>query len=126
MPRRSSRSYLIPHVLRNLGAGRSTVRYPFGPLEIPPSFRGRVEVDIERCVGCGLCARDCPTGCLEVERLPGGGVRVAHRYDGCATCGQCEESCRQGAIRLTPTFCAGASTRDVLCTEWRREGKRRG
>ena len=126
MPHRSSPSSLIPQVLRSLGGGRSTILYPFGPLEIPASFRGRVVVDIERCVGCGLCARDCPTGCLEVERQPGGGVRVALRYDSCATCGQCEAGCRHDAIHLEAAFYEGAFSREALRVEWRREGRRRG
>ena len=40
---------------------------PEGPIEVPArvsSFRSIV-YDAEKCVGCGACARICPTGAVE-------------------------------------------------------------
>jgi len=118
---RSSRTYLLPHVLKSFLGRRTTVPFPYGPLNLSGSYRGQVVVDIEACSGCGRCARDCPTESLVIERLDGGGVRVLHFYDRCASCGQCETSCKQKAIRLEPSFRAGARSREELRGEWIRD-----
>lgn len=124
MSKRSSQSYLVPHVLRQLFRKRETIAYPAGPLELPAAYRGRVTVDIALCSGCGSCARDCPCGGLEVERLEGGGVHITLRYDQCASCGLCEASCRTGAIHMESAFVEANAARDTLNAEWTREGPR--
>ena len=123
-PNRPSRSYLVPHVLRRLLRQRETIAYPAGPLDLPDAYRGRVTVDIARCSGCGSCARDCPCGGLEVERLEGGGVHIVIHYDRCANCGLCEASCRTGAVYMDNAFVEANADRDALNAEWTREGPR--
>ena len=68
MTRLHSLVYLLPQLWRTLFTRPITVRYPFGPLELPSYFRGRVVIDIDLCRGCGLCVRDCPAFALELER----------------------------------------------------------
>ncbi len=42
MSRLHSLVYLLPELWRTLFTRPITVRYPFGPLELPPYFRGKV------------------------------------------------------------------------------------
>ncbi|MBI5346522.1 MAG: NADH-quinone oxidoreductase subunit NuoF [Chlamydiae bacterium] len=55
----------------------------------------RYEVDPEKCVGCTMCARNCPVSCITGERR---GVHFIHQ-DACIKCGKCFEVCRFGAIK---------------------------
>jgi hydrogenase-4 component H len=114
MPRLRSLIYLLPELWRTLFTQRTTVRYPFAPLELPPCFRGKVTIEPTLCTGCGLCVRDCPAFALELERENREKFRLIHYRDRCAYCGQCETSCRLGAITLVNKVVGATSRRDAL------------
>lgn len=52
----------------------------------------RPVIDTSRCNGCGLCARNCKSACIDSK---------AHRidYSRCVACMDCISKCHQGAIR---------------------------
>ena len=81
MSKRLSYLYLVPRVLRTLIQEPVTVAFPRGPLELSQAYRGQIVIDIERCKGCGLCAKDCPADALTVERLGRESVRIIHLFD---------------------------------------------
>ena len=114
MPHLRSLVYLLPELGRTLFTRRTTVRYPFAPVNLPPCFRGRVTIEPTLCTGCGLCVRDCPAFALELERENREKFRLIHYRDRCAYCGQCEASCRFGAVTLINEFVGATSRRDAL------------
>ncbi len=55
-------------------------------------------VNPDKCTSCGLCARVCPFGAIEVDTKNKTGARVITAA--CAGCGACAAECRFGAIDI--------------------------
>lgn len=55
-------------VTKNLLRGPATLMYPQRKRVFPEATRGRVEIDIEACIFCGMCNRRCPTYAIEVTK----------------------------------------------------------
>lgn len=89
-----------------------TVPYPRKEIPLSPRARGRIALVREdgkfRCIACGLCARGCPSRCIEIisEKIDGrrGNTLTGFRYDfsRCSLCGLCVETCPADAIRFIP------------------------
>ncbi|MBR4933616.1 MAG: 4Fe-4S binding protein, partial [Clostridia bacterium] len=56
----------------------------------------RYSIDPEKCVGCTLCARGCPTKAIS------GKVKETHLIDEtlCIKCDSCRKACRFGAVTV--------------------------
>lgn len=57
-----------------------------------------VEVDEEKCEGCGECAESCPAGMFELED---GKAKVTGDPEDCLGCETCTSVCSTGAVTLT-------------------------
>ncbi len=53
-------------------------------------------IDQDKCIGCGLCKKDCVAANFKIEDGKAELLR-----DTCITCGHCEAVCPQGAITIT-------------------------
>jgi NADH-quinone oxidoreductase subunit I len=93
-----------------------TVPYPRATLNIPPLFRGHIELVRDPqtgkaiCFACKLCEKACPSHCITVEgaKLEGAKKRsvTAYKLDfsKCSLCGSCVEACRDGCIRFSNEY----------------------
>jgi 2-oxoglutarate ferredoxin oxidoreductase subunit delta len=63
----------------------------------------KVEIEIERCKGCGLCVEACNEQVLELGReinLSGYAYVVAVRAEDCIGCCRCAEMCPDTALAV--------------------------
>jgi formate hydrogenlyase subunit 6/NADH:ubiquinone oxidoreductase subunit I len=97
-------AFLLPEIGRTLRSGPETVKFPFGPPEVSEEYRGRIEIDPDKCRGCSLCVRDCPADALELQRKSRDEYKLIYYPERCAYCGQCEASCNFGAITQTNAY----------------------
>ncbi|RLE48673.1 MAG: hypothetical protein DRJ31_06725 [Candidatus Methanomethylicota archaeon] len=92
-----------------------TLMYPYERLKFSPRYRGFITVDLEKCNGCGMCARACPNKCIELVEVPG----MKHKYPKidygyCCFCGLCTDSCFRGALKRTEIVELSAYRREDL------------
>jgi len=66
---------------------------------IEPRDYVSVKVDQEKCIGCGLCAANCPTDAYFNAGLEKIVVRKPHNYE-CTRDSSCARNCPTGAIQL--------------------------
>ncbi len=92
-----------------------TIQYPDRipkpvPEMLPKGYRGLLEVDVGVCIGCMVCMRTCPIGCirLNVDTDKQTKTRYLTRFDidlsKCMDCGLCCEPCPTGALRHSTEF----------------------
>jgi NADH-quinone oxidoreductase chain I len=111
--------------LKRMATPKSTIEYPEVKRPMAPRFRGlpSLRTDPETneplCVACGLCARICPTSCLEMNVVPseegdrelGEFVLKAGR---CLFCGLCSQVCPVDAITMSHEYELSVTERDGL------------
>jgi NADH-quinone oxidoreductase subunit I len=84
-----------------------TVKFPYEAIEIPEGYRGEHELDIDKCVGCELCAEICPNRAIEmVELLEEYKEKYPKTYPRldlgkCCFCGLCQDICPRKCLILT-------------------------
>ena len=73
-------------------------------------FSGHVDIDVDACSSCRLCATFCPTGAIARFDDPDGTMGLIHTPADCVRCRLCEKVCRHEALRVVEGVCS----RDLL------------
>jgi formate hydrogenlyase subunit 6/NADH:ubiquinone oxidoreductase subunit I len=82
----------------------ATVLYPFERLVPPPNMRGKIVGDANKCIGCKLCMRDCPSDAIHIIKTGEKQFDIEFDLDRCIYCGQCVDSCNKDALALSAEF----------------------
>jgi|GEM_PF-390875 len=67
-------------------------------LEMPAEVLKRLvhSINVDKCVGCGLCVQACPGSVLELVHHKS----VVVNFDSCIQCKKCEQACAFDALRM--------------------------
>ena len=99
--------------------GIVTVQYPHQKMPIPEVGRYQLDVEIDDCIVCDLCAKICPVDCIEIESIKSTGP-IGQTSDGttkrlyaakfdidmakCLYCGLCTVVCPTECIIMTDQY----------------------
>lgn len=100
-------------------SGTTTIQYPRQKLPIPDVGRYQLDVEMDDCIVCDLCAKICPVDCIEIESIKateaigktsdGTTKRLyAAKFDidmaKCMYCGLCTVVCPTECIIMTDQY----------------------
>ena len=78
---------------------------PADDATVPRTLAPRVDIDVERCSGCALCAEFCPTQALrKVGKVRGGRTLLEFDAALCRDCATCTDTCRYEAVSRSETL----------------------
>jgi len=108
---------MLPEALKNMFEKPATEGYPANRGDVFPNMRGKLNFEADKCVGCKLCSRDCPTGALTIEKIGDKQFKAVLRLDKCIYCGQCADSCNKSALSCTHEFELASLSQEDLKVE---------
>lgn len=100
-------------------SGITTIQYPHVKLPVPDVGRYQLDVEMDDCIVCDLCAKVCPVDCIDIESIKsteaigktsdGTTKRLfAAKFDidmgKCMYCGLCTVVCPTECIVMTDTY----------------------
>ena len=97
-------------MLANLFKKPVTIKYPAEPIDFPEGSRGHIEIEIDKCISCALCALNCPSGAIKVDRKAR--TWEINRMD-CVQCGYCTMKCPKKCLHIVPGYTEPDGTKQI-------------
>lgn len=104
---------MFSDILKSFFKKPFTEKYPFVKKDAPENLRGKLVWNPEKCSGCMLCIKDCPSDAIELLTVDKVNKKFVMRYnmDKCTFCAQCVLNCRFNCIEMSEEQWELASTR---------------
>jgi len=99
-------------VLTDLFKKPFTKKYPKEKAKVYKAFRGKLEIDWEKCIGCGKCAKNCPVNAITLDSKTKKIIKVD--FGKCIFCGRCKEVCPVKIIDYGNEFELADNNQDKL------------
>src|SRR5580698_9721860 len=109
--------------------GTNTIQYPHQKLPIPEVGRYQLDVEMDDCIVCDLCAKVCPFDCIDIEAIKATEA-IGQTSDGttkrlyaakfdidmakCMYCGLCTVVCPTECITMTNQYDKSVQELDLL------------
>lgn len=117
---------VLKEMIENLLSRPVTILYPWQKVPVPDTFRGRVAISDDKCIGCSKCSLVCPAQVITMIEGPRDvefrGKTLARKkrpqvkvYQ-CIRCALCERHCPTGAITLEPELSGSGTDKEVVIT----------
>ncbi len=84
--------------LEDVKSGKATI---IPPIEVPPKFRGKIIYDREKCNGCRLCIKVCPSNAIEYKPNE---KKIKIYLARCTFCSQCNDVCPTKCLQMSDEF----------------------
>lgn len=71
------------------------------PIQPPERFRGKITYDREKCIGCQLCLKVCPSAAIEFKPTE---KKIKIYLARCTFCSQCNDICPVNCLGMSNEF----------------------
>lgn len=91
---------MIKDIARNTFSTPFTRNYPAVVRPSFPGERGKLTIEEDKCIYCGICARKCPSNAITVTKKPDQSWQF-ERFR-CILCAACVEACPKKCLHMSP------------------------
>jgi len=84
--------------LEDVGSGKINIIPPIDP---PEGYRGKIQYDKEKCTGCKLCLKVCPSEAIEFKEKD---KKIKIYLARCTFCSQCNDICPVKCLSMSKEF----------------------
>ncbi len=99
--------------VKNLFKAPATRKYPFIKREPFKGARGSIEINIDDCIHCGICSKQCPANAILVNKDEKSWS--INRYK-CIMCEYCTEKCPKKCLSVGSKYAESSHKKDVFRT----------
>jgi formate hydrogenlyase subunit 6/NADH:ubiquinone oxidoreductase subunit I len=105
---------MLGEVLAHTFKKSANTNYPFAKAQMPDNFRGKLVSHDEKCIGCKICMKDCPSNAITITKVAEKQFEVIIDLDKCIFCAQCVDSCPKKVLESSKEFELAALDRSTL------------